>query len=92
MRAASREQARLHPSSSQLRDMFSFVFKLFFICILLGMHLTQPKPTNRICSPQLDEIYHNMLWLLKEVHTQMYFCFFAHFIVEITAESENRYL
>ena len=34
------------------------------------MHLTQPTPPNCICSPQLDEFYHNMLWRLNEVHTQ----------------------
>jgi hypothetical protein len=39
----------------------------------LGMHLTQPTPTNCIFSPQLDEFYHNMLWRLNEVHTHIHF-------------------
>ena len=38
---------------------------------LLCMHLTQPTPTNCICSLQLDEFYHNMLCRLNEVHTQI---------------------
>jgi hypothetical protein len=30
---------------------------VFFLNNLPGMHLTQPMPTNCICSPQLDEFY-----------------------------------
>jgi hypothetical protein len=37
----------------------------------LGMHLTQPTPTNCIFSQQLGEFYYNMLWRLNEVHTQI---------------------
>ena len=53
------------------------------------MHLTQPRPTNCIFSPQLDEFYHNMLWRLNEVHTQILSCYQQEFYLT-TIEHHGR--
>ena len=62
----------IHPRQKELGCRSAEAFCVFNRRIkkFLGMHLTQPRPTNCIFSPQLDEFYHNMLWRLNEVHTQ----------------------